>query len=75
MIPQRIDCGLRNTAASARPAPRQTSAAVARELAAAFGRFGSSRNSSTLITRPITPMPAQNACHGVPPPISGPTTN
>src|SRR5262249_38880388 len=64
-----------NTASRARPAPDQTSAAVARASSALFGFFGSSTNSATLIMSPIPPMPAQNEYHGVPFAIKGPTTN
>ena len=70
IIPQRIDCGLRNTTDRACVAPFSQSSR--RATGASLGR---SIQRTPPMTRPATPIPAQNACQETPDAISGPTTN
>ena len=70
IMPQRIDCGLRNTVASDCPASRNQLS----WLAGASER-GNRTSSNAPITIPAQPMPIQNELHGMPAAMAGPTMN
>src|SRR6185436_14490737 len=70
ITPQRIDCGLLKTMASARKTDGLSPASDALTVC-----DGSRNSNNAAMTRPATPIAVQNVAHDAPDAMIGPTTN